>query len=200
MRYPKTITFLIALGLLSSACGTESATTVPTLPPLTITTMAADMDMTTDSSMAMTTDSSMDMNMDEHADEEHIFAFGEPGDASIADRIIDVTTLDTFQFTPDPITVKVGETITFRITNDGNLPHDVVLDDQDGQDAHEVEMAEMAAEGNMIMADEANGFALLAGESKTLTWTFTEAGTVFLGCHQPGHYAAGMIASVIVEP
>ncbi len=200
MHYPKTTTFLIALGLLSSACGTEAATTVPTLPPLAITTMA--MDMTTDSSMAaedMTTDSSMAMDMD-HSDEEHVFEFGAPADASVADRILDVTTLDTFRFTPDPITVKVGETVTFRITNDGKIPHDVVLDDQEGQDAHEVEMTEMIASGNMTMADEVNGFALAAGESKTLTWTFTEAGTVLLGCHQPGHYAAGMIASVIVEP
>lgn len=179
MRHAKTTTSIFALGLVLSACGAETAVTVPTLPPVIATTMPMD---------------------DQPDAEEHVFEFGEPADASAAERIIDVSTLDTFRFTPDPITVKVGETVTFRVTNDGNVPHDVVLDDQEGQDAHEAEMAEMVAGGNMTMADEENGFALLAGESKALTWTFTEAGTVFLGCHQPGHYAAGMIASVIVEP
>lgn len=193
MRHPRTTSSIIALGLVLSACGAETAVTVPTLPPVIATTMP----MATDDSMP----AEMDMDTDDHPDEEeHVFEFGEPADASAAERIIDVSTLDTFRFTPDPITVKVGETVTFRITNDGNVPHDVVLDDMAGQDAHEAEMAEMVAGGNMTMADEENGFALLAGESKALTWTFTEAGTVFLGCHQPGHYAAGMIASVVVEP
>lgn len=198
MRHTKTTTSIVALGLVLSACGAETAVTVPTLPPVIATTMP--MDDTAMDDMATEDSLPMDMDTDEHADDEHVFEFGEPADASAAERIIDVSTLDTFRFTPDPITVKVGETVTFRITNDGNVPHDVVLDDMAGQDAHEAEMAEMAAGGNMTMADEENGFALLAGESKALTWTFTEAGTVFLGCHQPGHYAAGMIASVIVEP
>ena len=197
MRHTKTTISIVALGIVLSACGAETAVTVPTLPPVIATTMPMDNTAMDD----MATDDSTPMDMDDHADgEEHTFTFGQPADASAAERIIDVSTLDTFRFTPDPITVKVGETVTFRITNDGNVPHDVVLDDEEGQDAHEAEMAAMAASGSMTMADEANGFALLAGESKALTWTFTEAGTVFLGCHQPGHFAAGMIASVIVEP
>ena len=180
MNFPRTRTSVAALVLILVACGAEGTEPTPTLPPL-----------------AVTGDS---MHMDGHADDEHTFTFGEPADDSAADRTIDVTTLDTFRFTPDPITVKVGETVTFRITNDGVVPHEVVLDDSEGQDAHEAEMQEMIAAGNMMMMDEVNAFALLGGESKTLTWTFTEAGTVYLGCHQPGHFAAGMVASVIVEP
>lgn len=189
MHYPNRTAFLIALGLILAACGGEAAVPVPTLPPVVETTMAPN---------DMAGDSAMDMD---HADEAHTFEFGEPAEESAATRIIDVATLDTFRFTPDPMTVKVGETVTFRVTNDGVVPHDVVLDDQAGQDAHEMEMQEMTSAGNMtMMADEANGFALAAGESKVLTWTFTEPGTVFLGCHQPGHFASGMVASVIVEP
>lgn len=195
MKHLKKPLILVALWLLVAACGSESSVTVPTLPPVAPDDSMAMDDMTTDDSMAT------DMDMDEHADDEHTFEFGEPGDPASADRVVDVETLDTFAFTPDPITVKVGETITFRVSNNGNLPHDVVLDDQEGQDAHELEMQEMATGGNMtMMADEANGFALAAGDSKVLTWTFTEPGTVFLGCHQPGHFAAGMVAAVVVEP
>lgn len=194
MNLPKTTTSLIALFLILAACGAEGTESTPTLRPLAAPTTAMD-----DMAMGgMATDDSM--AVDDHADEEHTFPFGEPADDSAADRIIEVATLDTLKFTPDPITVKVGETVTFRITNDGVIPHDVVLDDSDGQDAHEAEMQEMIAAGNMMMMDEVNAFALLAGESKALTWTFTEAGTVYLGCHQPDHFAAGMVASVIVEP
>ncbi|HZD22712.1 MAG TPA: hypothetical protein VE569_04835 [Acidimicrobiia bacterium] len=37
------------------------------------------------------------------------------------------------------------------------------------------------------------------GEIRTLTWTFTEADTVLIGCHEPGHYLAGMKATINVE-
>jgi uncharacterized cupredoxin-like copper-binding protein len=38
-----------------------------------------------------------------------------------------------------------------------------------------------------------------AGESKDLTWRFTEGGTVLYGCHQAGHYSGGMKGQVMVE-
>lgn len=34
------------------------------------------------------------------------------------------------------------------------------------------------------------------GETGETTRSFDEAGTVFIGCHQPGHYEAGMKATV----
>ena len=37
------------------------------------------------------------------------------------------------------------------------------------------------------------------GETKDLTTTFDRAGTVIIGCHQPGHYEAGMKATVTVS-
>jgi uncharacterized cupredoxin-like copper-binding protein len=189
MHYPKATTSLVGLTLLLAACGAEATDPTPTLPSPVETTTAMD-DMATGTTMNM-----------EHADDEHTFTFGEPAEESAATRIIDVATLDTFRFEPDPISVKVGETVTFRVTNDGVIPHDVVLDGQAGQDTHEQEMQEMTAEENTtMMMDEVNGFSLAAGESKVLTWTFTEPGTIYLGCHQPGHFAAGMVASVIVEP
>jgi uncharacterized cupredoxin-like copper-binding protein len=38
-----------------------------------------------------------------------------------------------------------------------------------------------------------------AGETIELSWTFTEAGTVLIGCHQPGRYAGGMKGQISVE-
>ena len=140
------------------------------------------------------------MMMDDHAgDHDAEFHFGEPGHADEADRVIDIDANDDFTFSPSEITVAAGETITFRITNTGNLPHDFTLGDQETQDAHEAEMVEMMESGEMMMHDDANAVALAAGETKELTWHFTEVGTFLIGCHQTGHYAAGMKGTVTVE-
>jgi uncharacterized cupredoxin-like copper-binding protein len=129
---------------------------------------------------------------DDHAME---FMFGEPAEAGDAGRVVEIVASDDFRFTPDAVTVDVGETITFRIVNSGQIPHDFTLGDEATQDEHEEEMAEM---GGMMMDDEANAVAIAAGETKELTWRFTEAGPVLIGCHQPGHYAAGMKGTVTV--
>jgi len=129
---------------------------------------------------------------DEHGD----FDFGEPADAGDADRVVDIVAQDDFTFTPASLPVAVGETITFRVTNEGAIPHDFTLGRSDLQDAHDIEMAEM--EG-MAMEDEPNAFMIEPGQTKELTWHFTEPGEVLIGCHVVGHYAAGMKATISVD-
>ena len=123
------------------------------------------------------------------------FALGEPADPADADRTIEIATLDSFAFEPAELTVTAGETVTFRIVNDGSLLHDFTLDGQATQDDHEAEMAGM--EG--MAHDQPNVVTISAGETIDLSWTFTEAGTVLIGCHQPGHYAGGMKGQISVE-
>jgi uncharacterized cupredoxin-like copper-binding protein len=125
-------------------------------------------------------------------------SFGEPAEAANADRVIEMTAHDDFSFDPAQITVTAGETITFRVTNVGNLPHDFTLGDEAAQEEHEEEMAEMGENGEM-MHDEPNVLSLPAGETHELTWHFAEPGTVLIGCHETGHYAAGMFATITVE-
>ena len=36
------------------------------------------------------------------------------------------------------------------------------------------------------------------GETATLVYTFDEPGTLLIGCHVPGHYAAGMKGTITV--
>ncbi|MEZ4503043.1 MAG: plastocyanin/azurin family copper-binding protein [Dehalococcoidia bacterium] len=129
---------------------------------------------------------------------EESFSFGHAADASEADRTIDIEALDTLRFEPDAVTVNVGETVTFKVHNGGQIAHEFGLGTEADQAAHEQEMQQMASSG-MAMHDEANGFALMPGETKELTWTFTEAGTVLYGCHEPGHYAGGMKGTITVE-
>jgi len=121
---------------------------------------------------------------------------GQPADPAQAVRVIEVAAGDDLRFDPFAITVQTGETITFRVANAGNVPHDFTLGDEAMQQEHEEEMLEI---GGMSMPDEPNAVVLAPGDTKDLTWTFTEPGTVLIGCHQPGHYSAGMKGTVTVE-
>jgi len=130
------------------------------------------------------------MTDEDHAEE---FEFGEPAEASEADRVIELVAMDDFTYTPATIEVAVGEVVTFRATNEGVIAHDFTLGDSHVQDEHEAEMAEMAGE---MMHDEPNAFGLEPGETKEVTWRFTEPRELQIGCHVPGHHAAGMKAEI----
>ena len=123
------------------------------------------------------------------------FAFGEPADPATADRTIEIVTTNDLVFNPADLTATAGETITFRIVNDGTIIHDVTLGHEATQEEHAEEMAEMAGMAN----DQPNAMTIAAGETKELTWTFTQPGTVLIGCYQPGHYDAGMKGQITVE-
>ena len=174
------IALISMLGLVLSACAKDD----PVLEEETPTT-AGDMSGMED-----------DGHMDE-ADAEHMdFSFGEPADASSADRVIEIDALDTLEFDPSEITVSVGETVTLRVTDRGALPHDFALGTAEMQDEHEAEMAEMSGD---MMHDEPNVFSLSSGETMEITWHFTEPGEIIFGCHQPGHYGAGMKGTITIE-
>jgi uncharacterized cupredoxin-like copper-binding protein len=111
-------------------------------------------------------------------------------------RSITVTATDALRFMPEQITVRAGETVAFRITNTGVSPHEFVIGDEQVQQAHEQEMRA----GQMRMAnDAAFSVDVPAGKTATLVYTFHEPGTLRYGCHVPGHYAAGMQGTIMVE-
>jgi len=132
---------------------------------------------------------SMDMG------ESESFTFGRPGDPNEADRTIEITQLDAFAFEPSELEVRMGETVTFEVTNEGETPHEFVLGDEMKQQEHESVMQEMGGE---MMLDEPNAISVEPGETKSLTWTFTEMGTLQYGCHISGHFARGMVGTIDV--
>jgi uncharacterized cupredoxin-like copper-binding protein len=135
---------------------------------------------------------------DEHG-ESHSYWFGQPGDAARASRTIRIIAED-IRFEPAAITVRVGETIAFEIVNQGQLEHEFVLADATAQAEHEKEMQEMARAMPGMSMDhrDPNAVSVKAGETKTLPWVFTKAGTLQYGCHVPGHFQAGMVGQVTV--
>jgi len=133
---------------------------------------------------------SMDMGQTEGS------TFGRPGDPSAADLTVEIAQLDSFAFEPSDVEVQMGETVTFVIMNEGEAPHEFVLGDEMVQQGHESEMQEMGGE---LMPDEPNALTVQPGETESLTWTFTEAGTLQFGCHIPEHFASGMVGTIDVS-
>jgi uncharacterized cupredoxin-like copper-binding protein len=107
-----------------------------------------------------------------------------------------VTLTDAMRIEPSSINVDAGQPVTFVVTNTGVIPHELTLGDEDVQDEHEQEMLEM---GGMPMDhDHGNAITVEPGQTKQLVYTFTEPGTSLAGCHLPGHYPAGMVATITI--
>ena len=112
-----------------------------------------------------------------------------------------VTAQDTYRYAPMNITVKEGTELHFTVTNGGQMLHEFVVGDQALQDAHETQMQAMykSMPGmTMVMPDDSHGVELKPGQTKTLNWIAVNQGSFQFACHQPGHYAAGMIGHISV--
>jgi uncharacterized cupredoxin-like copper-binding protein len=120
--------------------------------------------------------------------------FGEAAMPDEADRTIEVVGLDSMAFEPDALAVAQGEVITFVVTNEGKILHELTLGDEAEQEAHEEEMA-----SGMGNHDHPYSVMLEPGETKEFTWRFTQTGEFLYGCHVPGHYAAGMVGTITVD-
>lgn len=181
MRYEiapvRGLAIVAILAIIATACGDDSTATT------TVASTATTMDM---SSTTMG-----DMGSNDHA-----FAWGAAGDPADADRVVEITASDDFRYDPASVEVHVGETITFRVTNEGAIRHEFTVGTSAEQDDHEAEMADM---NGMDMGDEPNAIGIDPGETKDLTLAFTAAGPLLFACHETGHYGAGMLGSLDVQ-
>lgn len=113
--------------------------------------------------------------------------------------VIEVTMTD-MAFTPTVVAVEAGETVTLRFRNDGQAIHEAVIGDAAFQQEHADEMAAMGTSGTMHhgTSDEPAPLVVQPGQTGDLTYTAPAAGSLLIGCHQPGHWEAGMKASIDV--
>ena len=118
---------------------------------------------------------------------------GSSASGSEANREVEVDASDELRFTPSSLDVDVGEVVTFVVHNQGKTDHEFVLGDEEYQKTHEADMAS----GHHMM-DTDNAVTIGPGETKELTWEFTEVGKVLYGCHEPGHYDGGMVGTIEV--
>ena len=113
------------------------------------------------------------------------------GSNSASSRTVNIQTTD-LAFTPDAIAVASGETVTFVFTNNGRVEHDAFIGDAAAQSAHAMQMNATGGNANgHHMADD-GGISVKPGKTGKLRMTFERAGVLEIGCHEPGHYEAGM--------
>lgn len=141
------------------------------------------------------------------------------GALSDGDRVeVEMTDL---AFDPSEFEVARGATVTFVFDNTDTIDHEALIGDETAQGEHEAEMmdsggdmghedggadstattdGDMGDMGHKSGASEPSESVLVApGESAEITYTFDETGDVLLGCHQPGHYDGGMVATITVS-
>src|SRR5713101_7561892 len=95
-------------------------------------------------------------------------------------------------FTPDRVTVPAGRQVRFVFNNTGKLAHQAFIGNDQAQMDHEMGMSS-SMEG---MAQGPDAITVQPGQRGTLTHTFGANDRLLIGCHEPGHYAAGMKIAV----
>jgi uncharacterized cupredoxin-like copper-binding protein len=113
------------------------------------------------------------------------------GDADGGDstRAVEIEMRD-IAFAPDAITVPAGEAIRLVFRNTGEVAHDAFIGDEMAQSDHEAEMR--ADEDVHHGGGDSGALTVEPGETGSLTHTFEPGDRLLIGCHQPGHYTAGM--------
>ena len=111
-------------------------------------------------------------------------AIGKPGDPSQVSRTVEITAVDN-RFKPAEINVKQGETIKFRVKNEGKKKHEMMIGTAEEIDKHGKMMKRHPDHAH---PNEPNMITIDPGEAGELVWHFTEAGKVDFACPLPGHF------------
>jgi uncharacterized cupredoxin-like copper-binding protein len=107
--------------------------------------------------------------------------------------VIEIEMLE-FTYEPSSIEVAAGETAVLRFINHGEVEHEAMIGDAHMQE----EFAASDDHGDHGDGHHGDTMAVTVapGESVDLTVEIDEPGTVYIGCHLPGHYDAGMQAAL----
>jgi predicted lipoprotein with Yx(FWY)xxD motif/uncharacterized cupredoxin-like copper-binding protein len=111
-----------------------------------------------------------------------------PSPAATDDSTEVEATVGDFFVASSRTTFTVGETYTFTVTNEGEMPHEF-----------EVELAGAMGEPIEVDGEEAEIEEIAPGATETLTVTFSEPGNYQLACHLGQHYQNGMALNIVVE-
>lgn len=127
---------------------------------------------------------------------------GTTGPTAAGTRTVEIKMVD-IAFQPSTLSVKRGDSIEFVFRNEGAIAHDAFIGDSAAQAEHEAEMRQGDQSSTSGGHDEGEGdqkgVTVDPGQTGRLSYTFDdEPGTLEIGCHQPGHYAAGMKVVVTV--
>jgi len=114
------------------------------------------------------------------------------GSSAEATRTVDVT-MKEFSYDPAAVAVKAGETVKFVFHNQGQILHDAFIGDEAAQAEHEKQMRDgMTDHGDDMLK-------VIPGQTGILTHTFKAGESLIIGCHETGHYQAGMKMALTVS-
>jgi len=128
------------------------------------------------------------------ATDEH--AFGREGDPKKASRTVRIDMSDKMRFSPDRLSIRQGETVKFVVRNSGKTMHEMVI----GSMKELKEHAELMRKHPGMEHEEPYMAHVAPGETENLVWQFTKAGEFHFGCLIPGHFEAGMVGRISVQP
>ena len=114
--------------------------------------------------------------------------------SNVGPQVINVT-LQEFGFQPSTITVKVNRPVKIMLKNNGTVVHDFSSAD--------AIVTLMNSQGAMHDMDNMNlmmHVAVEAGQSGSIEFTPTQAGTYTFWCTVAGHKEAGMVGKLVVTP
>jgi uncharacterized cupredoxin-like copper-binding protein len=101
--------------------------------------------------------------------------------------------VENSRFAPTRIEVRQHTTATFEIVNDDPITHEFIVG---GDEAHARHESGNHAQHGTVPGEVSVG----PGETGTTSYTFHSPGRVLYACHLPGHFAYGMVGSVVVRP
>jgi uncharacterized cupredoxin-like copper-binding protein len=113
-----------------------------------------------------------------------------------ASRTVEVEMRDV-AYEPTSVAVKPGETVKFVFHNVGEAVHDAFIGDEAAQAEHEQEMRDGG--GGHHGGGDDHAVTVKPGKTESMTYTFKGGESLVIGCHQPGHYQAGMKMSLTVS-
>jgi uncharacterized cupredoxin-like copper-binding protein len=122
-------------------------------------------------------------------------AWGIAGNLNEIDQTIQLVMSDDMAFSPNKIFVKLGETVRFKIKNNGKIMHEMVIGTKPVLDQH----AELMMKYPNMEHDEPYMTHLSPSKSGEIVWKFNRAGTFYFACLIPGHYQAGMVGQIEVK-
>lgn len=122
--------------------------------------------------------------------------WGIAGDPARVTRTVEIRMDDDMRFRPDHLTVREGETLRLRAVNRGRVMHELVLGTPEELAAH----AELMKKHPGMEHDEPHMAHVPPRRRADLVWHFNRAGDFAFACLIPGHFEAGMIGHIRVEP
>ena len=118
---------------------------------------------------------------------------------SASPRTVELTMTQQLTFEPARIEVRRGETIRFVVRNASNVAHEAYVGTEEEQQLHATVHTGLGAGDQTTTTHMGYGVNVAPLGTAELVVAFDKAYEYVIGCHSPGHYAAGMRAVVEVR-